>query len=99
MTDEPCYNQCVIEENDKMVNEYKKNLCVLNLYKEGKGPSLKKIINRIVKPPGKFLLLQCYCFQMHCTRKDSDSGSTCFKKCVNDNEKTYLYIDGNDCTC
>ena len=41
MIDEPYYNQSVIEENDKMINEYKEKLCVLNLYKEGKGPSLK----------------------------------------------------------
>ena len=102
MVDEPYCNQSVIEENNKMINEYEEKLRVLNLYKEGKGPPLKKnnkIINRIIKPPGKSLLLQCHCFQMHCTRKDSDSGSTCFNKCMNNNGNRYPWIDGNGCTC
>ena len=61
MFDEPFSNQSIIEDNDRIINEYQDKLRVLNLYKEGKRSPVKnmvKITNCIVKLPRKKSLLQ-----------------------------------------
>ena len=45
------------------------------------------------------MLLQCYCFQIQCTRKDSDSGSTCFNNFLDKNGKQCAWLDGKGCSC
>ena len=102
MVDEPLSNQSVVAENNIILRDYESNLKFFTLHKEGKGPPLKKhgkIVNRLIKQPGKCMLLQCHCFQMQCTRKDSDSGSTCFNKCLDKNGKRSAWLDGKGCSC
>ena len=82
--------------------EYESNLKLFTLHKEGKGPPLKKnskILNRVIKQPVKCMILQCHCFQMQCTRKDSDSSSTCFNKCLDENGERCVWLDGKGCFC
>ena len=44
MFDEPSSNQSIIEDNDRIINEYQDKLRVLNLYKEGKRSPVKNMV-------------------------------------------------------
>ena len=55
--------------------------------------------NSVIKQPVKCMILQCHCFQMQCTRKDSDSSSTCFNKCLDENGERCVWLDGKGCFC
>ena len=44
MFDEPFSNQSIIEDNDRIINEYQDKLRVLTLYKEGKRSPVKNMV-------------------------------------------------------